>query len=367
MKTAVTAVWLMLVLVAASTSSLRAQQNNDLDVIAYYAGRASAIDSFAVGQLNQIIFSFGRLSGNRLHIRSAADTLTIQKLVALKKQYPGLKVLVSLGGWGGCETCSDVFSSALGRKEFARSTKEIIRYFGADGIDLDWEYPAIAGYPGHKFKPEDKKNFTKLVKRLRKTLGPDRELSFAAGVSKRFFDNSVDWKKVMTKVNRVNLMTYDLAGGALTGVGHHTPLYSTPMQPPSAEYAIRYLDSLSIPRKKMVIGAGFYARIFEGVDSVNFGLYQKGVFRNAVSYREAEKLFTPANGFTYHWDSVARAPYYYNAAEKLFVTLDDPHSIQLKTQFAKEKGLGGIMFWQLTQDKTEEGLLQTIYRTKQSK
>lgn len=38
----------------------------------------------------------------------------------------------------------------------------------------------------HKFAPEDKKNFTRLVKELR-TLGSDKELSFAAGASQRYF------------------------------------------------------------------------------------------------------------------------------------------------------------------------------------
>lgn len=268
------------------------QAQKELLVIAYYAGNSTAIDSFDVSKLTQIIFSFGRLNGNQLHIRTAEDSLTIQKLVSLKQKHLGLTVLLSLGGWGGCETCSDVFSKGKNRKAFARSTKEVIDYFGADGIDLDWEYPAIAGCPRHKYKPEDKKNFTKLVKQLRKRLGGGKEVTFAAGVSKGFFENSVDWKKVMPMVNRVNLMTYDLANGTLAGIGHHTPLYSTPMQPSSAAYAIGFLDSLRIPRNKMVIGVGFYARVFEMADTVSNGLYGTGTFKTAVPFTDFERVFS---------------------------------------------------------------------------
>ena len=343
---------------------LTAQTSKELSVIAYYAGNSTAIDSFDVSKLTQIIFSFGRLNGNQLHIRTAEDSLTVQKLVALKKTYPNLTVLLSLGGWGGCETCSDVFSKGKGRKAFARSTRAVIEYFGADGIDLDWEYPAIAGFPGHKYKPEDKKNFTKLIKLLRKHLGSDKEVTFAAGVSKDFFERSVDWKKVMPMVNRVNLMTYDLANGTISGIGHHTPLYSTPMQPSSAEYAIHFLDSLRIPRSKMVIGAGFYARVFEVADTANNGLYQAGTFKTAVPFKDFASVFTKEEGFTRHWDHIAQAPYYFNAAKKLFVTMDDLQSVQLKTMYAIEKGLDGIMFWQLTHDKKENGLVDMIYRTK---
>ena len=156
-------------------------QKNDISVIAYYPGGSDNIDSFAIEKLTHIIFSFAHLKENKLNIRKAADSALIQKIVGLKTRNSHLKVMLSLGGWGGCETCSDVFSTKKGRKEFANSVKEINDYFGTDGLDLDWEYPAISGFPGHKFKPEDKKNFTALVKQLRKKLGKKNELSFAAG------------------------------------------------------------------------------------------------------------------------------------------------------------------------------------------
>ena len=118
-------------------------------------------------------------------------------VVNQKNKYPNLKVLVSLGGWGGCETCSDVFSSKDAREEFAKSTAEIIKFYNADGIDLDWEYPAIPGPPGHAFRDEDRDNFTDLIKLLREYMKPDDILSFAAGGFKSFIDKSVDWDQVM--------------------------------------------------------------------------------------------------------------------------------------------------------------------------
>jgi chitinase len=38
------------------------------------------------------------------------------------------------------------------------------------------------------------------------------------------------------------------------------------------------------------------------------------------------------NGFVYYWDDVAKAPYLYNQAQKLFVTFDDKRSIELRTK-----------------------------------
>jgi chitinase len=131
-------------------------------------------------------------------------------------------VLLSLGGWGGCETCSDAFFTSEGRKEFALSVKEAASYFKTDGIDLDWEYPTIRSdndidtNPVHKTAPEDYNNFTHLVRQLRKTLGKQAIITFAAGGFNTFLQKSVDWKKVMKRIDYVNLMSYDLVNGYAT-------------------------------------------------------------------------------------------------------------------------------------------------------
>ena len=345
----------------------RSAGKSSLAVIAYYAGQAAQVDSFAAEKLTHIIFSFCHLKGNKLAIDNAGDTATIKQLVGLKKRNPNLKVMLSLGGWTGCETCSDVFSTEAGRAEFARSVKDLLNYTNTDGLDLDWEYPAIQGPPGHKFTPEDKPNFTDLIVQLRKAVGPKKEISFAAGGFTTFLEQSIEWKKVMPLLDRVNLMTYDLVHGYSTVTGHHTPVYSTPQQKESADNAIRFFDSIGIQRNKLVIGAAFYARIFENVDSVNNGLYRPGNFKRGVPFKAYPDVLSKDSGFVYHWDPVAKAPWLYNARQKLFVTYDDTTSMRLKTAYAKEKKLNGIMFWQLGEDTFSGGLLDVIYDEKVKK
>jgi chitinase len=340
-------------------------QQKQLEVIAYYAGPAERVDSFPIEKLSEIIFCFAHLKGNELYI-NPRDTPTLQKLVSLKSRNPQLRVVVSLGGWGGCETCSDIFSTKQDRKAFAESVKKITDHFGADGIDLDWEYPAIEGYPSHKYKPEDKQNFTKLVKQLRQTLGKKAEVSFAAGGFTQYIDSSIEWKKVMKIVNRVNLMSYDLVNGYATTTGHHTALYSTPHQQESTDNGVTRMIALGVPANKIVIGAAFYARVWENVPDSAFGLYQPGKFKRGISYKNFGKELSPENGFVYHWDSIAKAPFMYNPEEKLFATFDDKKSIELKTKYAIDKGLNGIMFWQLGEDKFTDGLLDEIDKAKKA-
>jgi chitinase len=54
----------------------------------------------------------------------------------------------------------------------------------------------------------------------------------------------------------------------------------------------------------------------------------------------------------------------YNPDKKLFVTYDDTMSVRLKTRYAIDKRLGGVMFWQLPEDKFTDGLLDVIDNTR---
>ena len=333
--------------------------NSDIkpQVIAYYAGDEKSIDEFNLDGVDQIIYSFLHLKGNKLAIDNEVDSLTLLNVVNQKKKYPKLKVLVSLGGWGGCKTCSDAFSTEEGRVEFAISTANIIELFNADGIDLDWEYPGISGFPGHDYKPEDKENFTDLVVQLRKYMKKDDILSFAAGASTRFFENSVEWDKVMPLVDNVNLMTYDFYGSGSSKTGHHTALSSNEFQDRSAESSIEALINLGVNPKQIFIGGAFYIKTFKNVENINNGLNQNAEWNRSYSQINFEDV---KSNFSFYWDSLAKAPYAYDSINKIFATFDDHKSIKLKSQYALENNLGGIMFWQLMNDKKQNGLLKTM-------
>jgi chitinase len=340
-------------------------QKKSFAVFGYYAGRASMVDSFAVEKLTHLSFSFTHLKGSTNALSNAKDSAALRSCVSLKKRNPDLKVIVSMGGWTGCYSCSVVFASDSSRKIFASSTKKLLDGFNADGIDLDWEYPTIKGAPGHPYSLDDKDNFTALVKTLRDTLGNNKEISFAAGGFTSYINESVDWDKVTPLVDRINIMTYDLISGYDTITGHHSGLYSTKDQKESCDNAVKMLLAKRVPASKLLIGAAFYARIWENVAAENDGLNGKGKFLRGVSYSSFEKTFSADSGFVYHWDKTASAPYLYHPGKKWFVTFDDKRSIDLKTRYAIKKKLNGIMFWQLAEDSFTNGLLDVIDETKQ--
>jgi len=374
------------------------QSTSNIRVLAYYLGGPEDLDKYNVNQMTHIIFCFGQLNGNRYSI-TARDTATVKKMVSLKQKNPQLKVIISLGGGRGCKTCSDAFATEEGRKEFAQSISDFHRYFGTDGLDLDWEFPFIEHFPGQKHSPADVKNFTLLVKELRKSAGDRYELSFAAGAHEGIFEAVTEWKKVMKYMDYVNLMTYDIGsyqnrpklpqyrhlslGSDSKNTGHHTALYSTPDQlhsipgryaqfstpgqERSADFCVKYLLGLGIPREKLIVGAAFYGRMYEAVKDLNNGLYQPGEFRGTVAFRNYATQLSTDSGYVHHWDDIAKAPYAFNPSKKIFVTYEDKRSVELKTRYVIDKKLGGIMFWQLRNDTFADGLLDTIDRVKKGR
>ena len=337
-------------------------------ILAYYSGPPERLDSFDARQMTHIVYCFGHVdSTGWFSIRSARDTAVIRKMVAMKEINPNLKVLLSLGGWGGCAPCSAAFSTKEGRKRFAGSLQELVTFFNCDGIDLDWEYPAIPGYPGHPYSPADRDNFTALVKELRSTLGNGSTITFAAGGFQRYLEEAVDWKHVMRKVDYVNIMSYDLISGFATSTGHHTALFSNPQQKESTDNAVQFLLKNGVKPKKIIIGAAFYSRVWENVVPDKNGLYQAGHFRMSVDYKNFAQRMSPDSGFVFHWDSVTHAPYAYHPEKQWFATFDDKRSVSAKTTYVLKNKLGGIMFWELGSDTFTGGLLQTINDTLRKK
>lgn len=104
-----------------------------------------------------------------------------------------------------------------------------------------------------------------------------------------------------------------------------------------------------------------YARVWENVPDTTQGLYQSGKFKASVAFKNFDKFFAENKEFKTYFDETSQAPYQYSSKEKQFATYDDARSIKAKTQFIKDKKLGGIMFWELSNDKSQGGLVDDMF------
>ena len=66
-------------------------------------------------------------------------------------------------------------------------------------------------------------------------------------------------------------------------------------------------------------------------------------------------------GFVRGWDDGAKTPYLWNRASRTVITCDDPQSLAIKADYVRQHHLGGMMFWELSQDYDDE-LLDVIVR-----
>jgi chitinase len=122
-----------------------------------------------------------------------------------------------------------------------------------------------------------------------------------------------------------------------------------------------------VPSEKIVIGCGFYGRMFSVDSGYPVGLYQPGAFLHTFRHRDIRDSLSSENGFEIMWDKQAAAPFAINESRRILATYDDEQSVALKTEYALTRKLGGIMFWQLCDDRFRGGLLNTIWQNANGK
>lgn len=54
---------------------------------------------------------------------------------------PDTKVMVAVGGWGDSQGFEAAAANDESRKRWAGQVKNMVDLTGADGVDMDWEYP----------------------------------------------------------------------------------------------------------------------------------------------------------------------------------------------------------------------------------
>lgn len=335
-------------------------------VITGYAGDESLplLTEEAVRKLTHLNIAFGHVRDDAVHVDHMKH---MDSLVDIRRMNPELQILLSIGGWssGGF---SEAASTAGGRTLFASSSVEILRQYGLDGIDVDWEYPCY-GEAGIAASPADKQNFTLLLKELREQLdeqgrkdGRAYLLTIATGADQYYIDGT-EMAEVQKYLDLVQLMTYDMRGGFQTLTGHHTNLYtpSGDLFRISVDASVRLFMQAGVPREKIVIGAAFYSRMWKDVPRLNNGLYQMAPSSGGYgpNYADLIASYINKNGFTRYWDDEAKAPYLFDGSS--FITYDDEQSLAAKCAYVHEHGLAGIMFWEHGCDLTLT-LLDALYQ-----
>ena len=353
-----------------SKKNTKKSTKKDLKVIAYVHRLEDnwGKDLEKALQITHINYAFANIKEGKVVEGYSSDTETFKKLNKLKKVNEHLKVLISVGGWGWSGGFSDAVLTSTSRQIFANSAIDFMLRHKIDGIDLDWEYPGLNGND-NIHRPEDKENFTEILKLLRKKIDSlDTEnnkylLTIASGAFQEYLDHT-NMREAHKYLDFINIMTYDFYGGGDRMTGHHANLKVTDRDdykpPRSARVAVQQHIDAGIPANKIVLGVPFYGKWWKGTMPVNNGLYQPTTgMTGTYNFKNIADSLASNSGFNTYWDDEAKAPYIWRLKDSLFMTYETPRSVKLKIDYVKNKDLGGIMFWQFNGD--DGSLLNAIY------
>ena len=345
-------------------------------IIGYVTGDGWTKEQIEVQKLTHINYAFAVPAANgKLAPLTAKDSINLASLTALRGVNKRLKILISIGGWGGCKYFSDAALTDASRRRFADDAVALLKKHKLDGLDIDWEYPAQIG-AGNNFRPEDKQTFTLFLKAIRDRLDQQGKqdkrppanhyLLTAATGGDTAFVNHTELGNAQRYLNYVNIMTYDLYHGNDKVTGHHSPLGQSKKGDQSRNSSISAVDGhtrAGVPVGKIVLGVPFYGRGWTGVVDKDNGLYQPATGKHMfISYDELTDKYIGKDGFTRYWDADAQSPYLWNPASRTFVSYADEASLAAKMAYIKANGLAGVMFWEYTYDLRQKKLLNTLVK-----
>jgi len=323
---------------------------------------------------------------------------------ALTQRHPGVRVLISIGGWTRSGYFSEMAYTAQGRSSFIRECLNLLHtdpWIG--GIDLDWEYPAggingerESGEPDDEGCPvfgtaqEDRENFICLLRELREAMdrdfGPGVKALTACSIGDSRGLACQDWAGAAPYLDRIQIMTYDLAG-IWSGKASHTSSASQAVE------AAAYLMGLGIPGDKLCIGSPLYASPMrltkpaggavlgaeiEGARPTNLLIGQsqlRALEAQAVSgytlcqeqgrWRVADTFGSDAPGWHMGYDVQLGGAYLWNddpgsPCDRWFLSYENPLSLQAKLDAVRDLGLAGIIVWEASNDTPDHAMLRQM-------
>ncbi|KAF9425431.1 hypothetical protein BGZ94_007534 [Podila epigama] len=311
----------------------------------------------------------------------------------------GVPILISIGGWTGSQTFSTIVASPALRATFINNALVFVRNntlpeyadkpdgWNMHGIDIDWEYPnrpELRAQLDLEF-PNDRKLLTAAV-RVQPFDGPNGQPLANVAAFANYFDY-------------IALMAYDIMGGWSANTGPNAPFNNGPSglaDPYSFTQSIDAWHNAGFPLDKIVVGTAFYGRSVTATsdmspagtsmygpktnvtpkggpadrNDINFFCNEGAVYSGMWKWKELRGAAlssptTAAAGWTRHWDAQTQTPWLFRASDKTFVSYDDTESLAIKTAYAKQKGVKGLMLWDMSYDYNNEliNVLQGIHCT----
>lgn len=312
-----------------------------------------------------------------------ADGQIFPILESIKRKYPHLKILLSLGGWSLSWNFSHISRDPALRANMVTSCARFLeQYPFFDGFDIDNEYVGKHAMlistdcnPDYAdFKPGDGAFFAEWMGEMRAmldSLGREYLLTSAAGVAP---ENIAAYAGTAASFNFINLMTYDMSFYSSTSQGHQAPLRNNPAISNTcadmpANWNVQSAVELfmrpvadggaGFDAEQMVIGIPAYGRTMTIPNPADpdVPIYQAGCDTTGVElvwharenirfFRDLEVL-ERGGVWDKRYDEIADAAVLRNPQTGEVASYDDQRAADAKASYVRENGLGGIFTWRI--------------------
>lgn len=314
-------------------------------------------------------------------------------LQTMKKSYPDVDLLISVGGWAGSRGFYTMMDTDAGINTFADSCVDFIRTYGFDGVDIDFEYPSSTSQSGN---PDDfdvseprratiNERYNVLMKTLREKLDAASKedgkqyLLTAAVTASSWVLGGVSSNEYAKYLDFLSVMSYDFHGGWNEFVENLANIYPDPADKETAsmlmpvlamDWAYRYYRGV-LPPEKILMGIPYYSRGWENVNGGENGLHGTSKTPASGKYNiwgddldgngELEpaganplwhilNLMEEDKDLKVYFDEVGKVPHVWQDKEKVFLSFENEQSIAERLKYIQEKNLGGALIWVMNGD-----------------
>jgi chitinase len=260
----------------------------------------------------------------------------------------GVKVIISVVGGYGQTNMPVVAADAAKCQAFVDAACAYVKSKGADGIELDWEFPRAG----------DKVGWNRLISLFRQQLDTwtprgilMTSMYYSVGGAD---DGPYQVGPMVAAFDQINPMTYTMwmgGGGGPYHAGFDTPVnlptqfsgyvgYS--LSNPRKGGPLSYIDA-GYPASKVGIAISFEGTRFGGVSTLG-PQYSNWAFVSSVTKSLSSGYPNiPTSGRS--WDPVAQANYCVSGSN--VYSFQDTNSVKAIASWAKQQGFGGIMIYDL--------------------
>ncbi|MBP6869949.1 hypothetical protein KBC04_03645 [Candidatus Babeliales bacterium] len=300
------------------------------------------------------------------------------KMIELKKKFPHLKILLSIGGGKYNQNFIKIAQDKAKLFKFAQSCVERLDFYDHpfllegkykrknhltyeglfDGLDIDWEW-AVS-----QVTPELSQAYTEFIHEIRRLLdlrkgltGREALLTVALQVTPKVYKN-LDLVSIARAVDWYNVMAYDFFGPSSGSIGFNAPICGKELMY-SVDGALQRIMEQGVSPEKMVLGLPLYGYVYEDSNGYNSTIKSKEKVK-AVSYHLIKAKYIDNAAFEKGWSTYEKVPSLYSKKDKVFVTYDGKNSLIDKVELAKNKRMQGVVLWRLSGDDAQHSLVHAV-------